>query len=47
MKNKELPDSLNYGLYLPPCNGRAGKFLDESRSLREYPLNGHLTHLEV
>ena len=44
---KELNDGLNYGLYLPPCNGRAGKFLDESRSLREYPLNGPVSYLEV
>jgi SH3/ankyrin repeat-containing protein len=44
---KELTDCLNFGLYLPPCNGRAGKFLDESRCLREYPLNGPVSYLEV
>lgn len=43
---RELNDGLNYGLYLPPCNGRAGKFLDESRHLREYPLNGPVSYLE-
>ena len=44
---QELNDGTNFGLYLPPCNGRAGKFLDESRSLREYPLNGPVSYLEV
>ena len=44
---QELVDGLNFGLYLPPCNGRAGKFLDESRYLREYPLSGPVAYLEV
>ncbi|XP_028811419.1 SH3 and multiple ankyrin repeat domains protein 3 isoform X3 [Denticeps clupeoides] len=35
---QSLTDVLNYGLYLPAFNGRAGKFLDEERLLREYPL---------
>ncbi|CAF1244048.1 unnamed protein product [Rotaria sp. Silwood1] len=43
---RELIDGLNFGLYLPPCNGRAGKFLDESRCLREYPLSGPVSYLE-
>ncbi|UJR38535.1 hypothetical protein I4U23_031202 [Adineta vaga] len=43
---RELTDCLNFGLYLPPCNGRAGKFLDESRCLKEYPLNGPVAYLE-
>ncbi|CAF1142377.1 unnamed protein product [Rotaria sordida] len=43
---RELTDGLNFGLYLPPCNGRAGKFLDESRCLREYPLSGPVSYLE-
>ncbi|CAF1289480.1 unnamed protein product [Rotaria sordida] len=43
---RELTDSFNFGLYLPPCNGRAGKFLDESRCLREYPLSGPVSYLE-
>lgn len=30
---------LNYGLFQPAFNGRAGKFLDEERLLRDYPLN--------
>eukprot|EP00054_Salpingoeca_dolichothecata_P023716 m.159120 g.159120 ORF g.159120 m.159120 type:complete len:795 (+) comp24782_c0_seq2:94-2478(+) len=29
----------NYGLYLPPCAGRAGKFLQEERELGDYSLD--------
>ncbi|TSK38342.1 SH3 and multiple ankyrin repeat domains protein 3 [Bagarius yarrelli] len=36
--NQSLKDVLNYGLFLPAYNGKAGKFLDEQRSLKEYPL---------
>ncbi|CAF3557332.1 unnamed protein product [Adineta steineri] len=43
---RELIDGLNFGLYLPACNGRAGKFLDESRCLKEYPLSGSVSYLE-
>ncbi|XP_064595524.1 SH3 and multiple ankyrin repeat domains protein 3-like [Liolophura sinensis] len=43
---KDLKDGLNYGLYCPPSNGRAGKFLDEERVLREYPLQGPIGFLE-
>ncbi|XP_056013643.1 SH3 and multiple ankyrin repeat domains protein 3-like isoform X6 [Ostrea edulis] len=43
---KDLKDSINYGLYCPPMNGRAGKFLDEERLLREYPLQGPIGFLE-
>jgi SH3/ankyrin repeat-containing protein len=35
---QQLNDRLNYGLYLPPANGKAGKFLDEERPLQDYPL---------
>ncbi|XP_034735763.1 SH3 and multiple ankyrin repeat domains protein 3 isoform X2 [Etheostoma cragini] len=35
--NQSLKDVLNYGLFQPAYNGRAGKFLDEERQLREYP----------
>ncbi|XP_042190813.1 SH3 and multiple ankyrin repeat domains protein 3 isoform X3 [Callorhinchus milii] len=35
--NHTLKDVLNYGLFQPAFNGRAGKFLDEERLLREYP----------
>ncbi|XP_067674841.1 SH3 and multiple ankyrin repeat domains protein 3-like isoform X2 [Haliotis asinina] len=44
--SKDLRDSINYGLYLPPTNGRAGKFLDEERLLQEYPLQGPIGFLE-
>ncbi|VDL18378.1 unnamed protein product [Hymenolepis diminuta] len=33
----EFRDILNYGLFLPPANGKAGKFLQEDRQLKEYP----------
>ncbi|KAK7891466.1 hypothetical protein WMY93_023429 [Mugilogobius chulae] len=35
--NQSLKDVLNYGLFQPAFNGKAGKFLDEERQLREYP----------
>ena len=44
---QELEDSFNYGLFQPPLNGRAGKFLDEERRLAEYPFQGSVGHLEV
>uniref|UniRef100_A0A8C3VER8 SH3 and multiple ankyrin repeat domains protein 3 n=1 Tax=Catharus ustulatus TaxID=91951 RepID=A0A8C3VER8_CATUS len=46
--NHSLKDVLNYGLFQPAFNGRAGKFLDEERLLREYPLSPHtpLPYLE-
>ncbi|XP_066030966.1 SH3 and multiple ankyrin repeat domains protein 3-like isoform X2 [Chamaea fasciata] len=37
--NHSLKDVLNYGLFQPARAGRAGKFLDEERLLREYPLD--------
>ncbi|KFW82573.1 SH3 and multiple ankyrin repeat domains protein 3, partial [Manacus vitellinus] len=37
--NHSLKDVLNYGLFQPAFNGGAGRFLDEERLLREYPLN--------
>ncbi|CAF0767841.1 unnamed protein product [Brachionus calyciflorus] len=43
---KEVKDGLNYGFYLPPFQGRAGKFLDDCRKLREYSLNGPVAQLE-
>lgn len=36
--NQSLKDVLNYGLFQPAHNGKAGKFLDEERQLRDYPL---------
>ena len=44
---QELENSFNYGLFQPPLNGRAGKFLDEERRLSEYPFQGSVGHLEV
>ncbi|XP_033940959.1 SH3 and multiple ankyrin repeat domains protein 3 isoform X2 [Pseudochaenichthys georgianus] len=35
--NQSLKDVLNYGLFQPAYNSKAGKFLDEERQLREYP----------
>ncbi|XP_078475827.1 SH3 and multiple ankyrin repeat domains protein 2-like [Lampetra planeri] len=34
---QSLSDALNYGLFQPACNGRAGKFFDEERPLHDYP----------
>ena len=47
VSSKELNDGWNFGLYLPASNGRAGKFLDESRYLREYPFSGPVSYLDV
>ena len=44
---QELQESFNYGLFLPPSNGKAGKFLDEERLLSEYPMSGPIGYLEV
>lgn len=43
----EFRDLLNYGLFLPPANGKAGKFLQEERQLRDYPFSCSVGHLEV
>jgi SH3 and multiple ankyrin repeat domains protein len=43
---KEIKDGLNYGFYLPPFQGRAGKFLDDCRQLKEYSLCGPVVNLE-
>ena len=45
--NPNLLDPLNFGFYLPPHAGRAGKFLDEQRKLNEYPMDNVEAHLEV
>ncbi|KAM3178264.1 hypothetical protein ACTXT7_002904 [Hymenolepis weldensis] len=42
----EFRDILNYGLFLPPANGKAGKFLQEDRQLKEYPFTSSVGHLE-
>ena len=44
---QELQESFNYGLFLPPLNGKAGKFLDEERLLSEYPMAEPIGYLEV
>ncbi|KAH9635712.1 hypothetical protein HF086_011102 [Spodoptera exigua] len=47
LKRKELKESFNYGLFCPPVNGKAGKFLDEERRLGDYPFNGPVGYLEL
>ncbi|XP_050736843.1 SH3 and multiple ankyrin repeat domains protein 2-like isoform X5 [Eriocheir sinensis] len=44
---RELRESFNYGLFCPPQNGRAGKFLDEERPLGDYPLLTPVGYLEL
>uniref|UniRef100_A0A2R5L8X2 Putative ankyrin n=1 Tax=Ornithodoros turicata TaxID=34597 RepID=A0A2R5L8X2_9ACAR len=44
---KELKESFNYGLYCPPVNGKAGKFLDEERPIADYPLTDAVAYLEL
>ena len=44
---KELKENFNYGLFYPPSNGRAGKFLDDERPLSDYPFTGPVGYLEV
>uniref|UniRef100_A0A182J687 SH3 and multiple ankyrin repeat domains protein n=1 Tax=Anopheles atroparvus TaxID=41427 RepID=A0A182J687_ANOAO len=44
---KELKESFNYGLFSPPSNGKAGKFLDEERRLGDYPFHGPVGYLEL
>lgn len=46
-QQQELRESFNYGLFCPPQNGRAGKFLDEERPLGDYPLTSPIGYLEV
>jgi len=47
MTAQQLVESYNYGLYYPPSNGRAGKFLDEERRMGDYPLSGSVGRFEV
>lgn len=42
-----MKESFNYGLFCPPQNGKAGKFLDEERRLGDYPFNGPVGYLEL
>ena len=41
-----LHEQDNYGLYIPQGDGRAGKFLDETRSLGDYSMEA-VPYLEV
>lgn len=45
--SQDLKESFNYGLFCPPSNGKAGKFLDEERRLGDYPFSGPVGYLEV
>uniref|UniRef100_A0A182NDJ1 SH3 and multiple ankyrin repeat domains protein n=1 Tax=Anopheles dirus TaxID=7168 RepID=A0A182NDJ1_9DIPT len=47
MVRMELKESFNYGLFSPPSNGKAGKFLDEERRLGDYPFHGPVGYLEL
>jgi len=44
---QDLKESFNYGFYCPSVGGKAGKFLDEERPLKDYPLAGPVGFLEV
>ncbi|CAM1294964.1 Uncharacterised protein g1143 [Pycnogonum litorale] len=44
---KELRDCQNYGLFCPPSNGKAGKFLDEERPISDYPFAGPIGYFEL
>ncbi|XP_022251595.1 SH3 and multiple ankyrin repeat domains protein 3-like, partial [Limulus polyphemus] len=44
---KELKESFNYGIFILPRNGKAGKFLDEERLLLDYPLSEPVEYLEL
>ncbi|XP_043229025.1 SH3 and multiple ankyrin repeat domains protein 3-like isoform X1 [Amphibalanus amphitrite] len=44
---KELKESFNYGLFYPPQNGKAGKFLDEARPIADYPFAEPVGCLEL
>ncbi|VDN95868.1 unnamed protein product [Rodentolepis nana] len=45
--NLEFRDILNYGLFLPPTDGKAGKFLQEDRQLKEYPFTSSVGYFEL
>eukprot|EP00045_Choanoeca_perplexa_P013808 m.158209 g.158209 ORF g.158209 m.158209 type:complete len:1337 (+) comp16462_c0_seq1:28-4038(+) len=41
-----VPNNINYGLYLPPVNGQAGRYLSEERMLGDYRLPGPVAQLQ-
>uniref|UniRef100_A0A1I8HXG5 PDZ domain-containing protein n=1 Tax=Macrostomum lignano TaxID=282301 RepID=A0A1I8HXG5_9PLAT len=43
----DLKDPWNYGLYCPPTSGKAGKFLQDERPMKDYPLAGPIGYLEL
>ncbi|KAF8570528.1 hypothetical protein P879_01383 [Paragonimus westermani] len=45
--SQPIKDKWNFGLFLPPSKGKAGKFLQEDRMLREYPFDNSVGHLEL
>uniref|UniRef100_A0A915EUV0 PDZ domain-containing protein n=1 Tax=Ditylenchus dipsaci TaxID=166011 RepID=A0A915EUV0_9BILA len=45
--SQTLPQSFNFGLFLPPCDGRAGKFLLEDRPIRDYPFHDCVPYVEL
>ncbi|KAF5406307.1 SH3 and multiple ankyrin repeat domains protein [Paragonimus heterotremus] len=45
--SQPVKDKWNFGLFLPPSKGKAGKFLQEDRMLREYPFDNSVGHLEL
>ncbi|KAL3098410.1 hypothetical protein niasHS_003763 [Heterodera schachtii] len=44
---QKLDKEFNFGLFLPPCDGRAGKFLLEDRQIREYPFHDCVPYVEL
>uniref|UniRef100_A0A914I5U7 Uncharacterized protein n=1 Tax=Globodera rostochiensis TaxID=31243 RepID=A0A914I5U7_GLORO len=44
---QQLDKEFNYGLFLPPCDGRAGKFLLEDRHIRDYPFHDCVPYVEL
>ncbi|KAL5107688.1 SH3 and multiple ankyrin repeat domain protein 3 [Taenia crassiceps] len=42
----QIKDSMNYGLFVPPSNGRNGKFLEEDRPISAYITDNLSSNLE-
>ncbi|VDL63353.1 unnamed protein product [Hymenolepis diminuta] len=42
----QINDSINFGLFVPPANGRNGKFLDEDRPISAYITDDSCSNLE-